>query len=186
MGNFKEIEDLEALEIEEPGPLVLTLGPSISTSVSSRSAPTGLPMKALENPIVEEVNEILRLDEDDKLTTEQKLFLVAYATYGTVSQACRAVGVAPMTHKKWLKDEHYAEAFNTAFEVVTDKLEETSLRAALIVENVKERMFHLRARRPERYGVRKDEGRGGDGKVTLADIAREAARNGLLDEEDEE
>lgn len=176
-----EIEDLEELEVDTPGPLIVT--PRSVTPVTTGKRTSGL---SLGNELVQNVREILNLDDDENLSTEQKLFLIAYATYGTISQACRVVGVDPRTHKKWMKDEHYAEVFHDAFDIVTDKIEETSLIASLIPENVKERMFHLSSRRPETYGRKDKVNVSGEVKHThtLADIAREAYKSGALEEDE--
>lgn len=178
-----DLEELDSLDFEETNPgLTITIGPNMAPSVPDKPS-TGL---NLGRKIVDDVEHALGLDETD-LSVEQKLLLIAYGTYGTLTQACKAVGVSPLTHKKWLREnETYAEVFQVAFDIVTDKLEETSLQASLDPLNVKERLFHLQSRRPERYGQRTSLKVGGEIKHThsMADLAKQAYLSGEMEDDD--
>jgi hypothetical protein len=168
---------LEARLVEVPAPAVVPSEPAEGKGVDLRS-----------KPLVKNAEDMLGLSDYPTLSTEQKVFLIAFAAHGTVSQAVVMSGVSPRNHRKWLKeDEEYQEAFATAIEVHADKLEEVSLKASMDPLNSGERMFHLKARRPDKYAPKAAVAVKGDIKHThsMADLARQAFSEGVLDGDDE-
>lgn len=121
----------------------------------------------------------------DGLEPKKEFFVKAYARTGTLTAAAKLVGISPSTHRKWLADDPlYREAFEAAFDAITDALEEVSLIASLDPANSRERQFQLRARRPDRYN-QSNVKVGGEVKHvhSLVDLVKQAHKDGSLEGE---
>ncbi|MBI4332419.1 MAG: hypothetical protein HY673_14195 [Chloroflexi bacterium] len=87
------------------------------------------------------------------LSTEQQLVILKYLQSGNASRACASVGVGIIAHRRWLKeDENYRDIFVAADEALTDLIEETGIRSAIVDKDPKLILGLLRGRRREKYG----------------------------------
>lgn len=112
------------------------------------------------------------------LTIPQQVYIVAYATRGTKTGACKVAGVPFSAVSRWMEDESFVEALNNAAEIVRDSLEEELLRRAmdgsdkLLLEAVK-------AMKPEKYNKKQsDVNINGTMVHTFADLAKMAVGSG--------
>jgi hypothetical protein len=134
-------------------------------------------------------------DEPDKSPDKRRkswdksVWLEAYAEHGTVTAACKVVGISRETayqHRK--KNEEFAAAWDREENAVTDKLEKTLVEVALDFTHrgqVRALDIALKARRPSVYRESLNVKHGG--KVGVAVEIEEGvdeAIDGLLAEND--
>lgn len=86
----------------------------------------------------------------------QAAFLEAFKKFGTILRACNEIGIDRSTYRLWKEDPKFAELFADADEGVTDELEGSALDNAKKPKGTIDRIFLLKARRPEKYQEKKD------------------------------
>lgn len=122
-----------------------------------------------------------------ELEPEQKLFLVALTAKGTISGACRAVGVSYHTVQKWKKDPKFLDFMEQATEVIADTLEEAAYQRALEGSD-RLLIMLLRALRPRKYADRKEVSgpEGGPVAVDFVTLVQRASEDAPEDETESE
>jgi hypothetical protein len=89
------------------------------------------------------------------LTARQRKLLRAFEKYGTITSACKDVGVARSTWHEWrTKIPAFAAAVEESNRVVADDLERECFRRAIAGSDLL-LMFVLNAMRPEKYRERR-------------------------------
>ena len=81
-----------------------------------------------------------RAQIEANLSGSQRRMLKIYSHTGSVTQSCRAAGIARSTHYEWLQNENYRAAFDCAREEAFSVLEDEAMRRA--VNGVKEPVYH--------------------------------------------
>ena len=140
----------------------MTFPVRVDSAVSKRSLPpvsvVALPKVApvpiLVDEIIREGDKLFDFDKDNKFSPDQKMFLIAYLKTGTVSHACRAVGLDPRTINLWRNQPHFVEMLQHCVEALADELEGIALKHAMS-GNDKLLVAMLKALRPEKYADRK-------------------------------
>lgn len=120
----------------------------------------------------------------DRFPADQRMFILALASFGTESRACMEARVTKDQIREWKKDPKFAVAVERASHVVADMLEEELLRRALggsdklLVEAV-------RAHKPDKYSPRTSADINVKGAVvhSWADLAK-AAMTGTIEDVD--
>jgi hypothetical protein len=96
-------------------------------------------------------------DESDNRAREPRNWaydewIAAYEEKGTVTAACKVVGIARETayqHRR--RDGGFREAWEAAEEAVTEVIEKTLVEVAIEDRNVRALEIALKSRRPEKY-----------------------------------
>jgi len=109
-----------------------------------------------------------------KLSPIQQMYIIGFATRGTKTGACKLAGVTYNVVNRWMEDDEFSAALQSAVEVVRDSLEEELLARAmtgsdrLLLEAVK-------ASKPEKYNKKQsDININGTMVHTWADLAKQA------------
>lgn len=85
--------------------------------------------------------------------------LVAFKTFGIVTDACEASAIARSTWYRWIReDPEFAERVRNTEEEVTDRLEKRGYERAVADKEGSDRLleFFLKSRRPERFRDRQE------------------------------
>ena len=102
---------------------------------------------------------------------KQAAFCTALAAVGTVSRACREVGIGRVTAYAWRdEDEAFAAEWDKAKAMGFDALEDEAIRRAFEGSDTL-LIFLLKAAKPEKYRERKDVRLSGDTSLAEAIVA---------------
>lgn len=81
----------------------------------------------------------------------QAAWIEAFRRRGTKLGACDDTGIDRKVVRDWMKDPDFAQRFDDCDEDVTDMLKASAISQALKPEGTIDRIFLLKARRPEIY-----------------------------------
>lgn len=151
---LEELEELDAVEVDGVPTPRLRVVPAVeapSKAISPRKPPSGLSVDEL--PSLIEAAETYFGAEMRELEPLQQLVVIAYMGTGNWSRACSKVGASIMLHRGWIASVPvYREIVMAAEDSVTDVVEETTLREALITRDKTLLLGLLKGRRREKYG----------------------------------
>ena len=127
---------------------------------------------------------------ETKLSPLQQMFIVAYATKGTKTGACRLAGVTSAKVNKWMDNDEFAQNLQLSVEMVRDTLEQELFRRAMGGSD-KLLLEAMKASNPDKYNKKQaDVNIHGTMVHTWADLAKQAASIPLdctvIDVEEEE
>jgi hypothetical protein len=114
-----------------------------------------------------------------KLSPVQQMYIIGFAIRGTRKGACQLAGIPYAVVTKWMENEEFTQALQSAVDMARDALEEELLRRAmdgsdrLLLEAVK-------GAKPEKYNKKQsDVNINGTMVHTWADLARQATAKPL-------
>lgn len=108
------------------------------------------------------------------LSPLQQMYIIGFATRGTKKGACQLAGITYGVVTKWMENEEFSEALQSAVDVVHDSLEEEFLARAM---NGSDRLLleAVKASKPDKYNKKQSEVNVSGTMVhTWADLAKQA------------
>lgn len=120
---------------------------------------------------------------DGRLSPMQQMYVIAYAEQGSKLRACQAAGVSYGVVKRWMQEDAFTEALQTAVDMVKDAVEEEMLRRAMQGSD-KLLLEVAKAMEPEKYNRRQsDVSVKGTVVHTWADLAKQVVIDAEVVEE---
>ena len=168
---FDDIDDI-VFEFEEEESVLEMVPVEKTPTMPSFASP---PYDARESlRLVEDADKLFDFEKTG-LTPMQQLYVVAYATRGTRTGACKVAGVSYATVNTWMRSDEFVAALDNAVAIAQDMLEEELFRRAY---NGSDKLLleALKALKPHKYQNRTSTDLNVKGQIihTWADLAKQA------------
>lgn len=171
-----ELDDIDVEDDEDeviPGKVGKSL-PLTTPTIAPERMPGTMVMYREEVMLTAEAERLFDFSKT-KLSPIQQLAIMGYAQRGTKMGAAKVANVPVATLNKWLENDEFMSALQTAMDMVRDTLEEELMRRAMDGSD-KLLLEAIKAAKPEKYNKKQsDVNIHGTMVHTWADLAKQAA-----------